>query len=167
MYFFNTVRVRYYTLAFAHLFFIALPFLAILIKFIGSSEKKCKKRCLDCLVIELLGINNIWDIELGWFPTLKNEKYRMKNYSKRMVFYLLMDLPLLTIKVLNNLYTGNTFTLLQCFSILMQLLGLFSSTFAVKEVGTPGTQDDDPNTLNKNTLQKFWCVFLWLYLITF
>ena len=102
IYFFCTISVRYFAVALLHLFFILLPFLSILFRFLVAPGKKCEATLVDHLVIEALGINNIWSVDLGWFPALKDLEYHNSNYFKRMVFYILMDLPLLTLKILNN-----------------------------------------------------------------
>ena len=77
-----------------------------------------------------------------------------------MVIYALFDFPLLFIKGLNNMYTGNTFIFLQCFSLFMQLLGLFSSTFRMREITARGE-----GCVSKNVFQIAWSLFLWICLI--
>ena len=108
VYFFITVPAQYLGFALAHLFFIILPYAIVIIK--NWSRAKPTEKIKSFLIIDLLAINNIWDSTLGFFPCVKSANYMKHNYAKRMVFYVAMDLPLLTLKVFNNLLTGNTFS---------------------------------------------------------
>ena len=162
VYFFLTVKVRFYYFALAHAFFFLLPHALTVIKCLSSIMTTGPKKCLTYLILDLLAINNIWDLDHGWFPCIKSHHYKKANYWKRMIFYMSMDFPLLTVKILNNMFTGNTFTLLQLFSILIQLLGLFSTTFKLRASSSDRKQQ---KWCGRNTLQKLWCLFLWVYLV--
>jgi len=117
------------------------------------------RKCCE-MISEFFGIRVVYDLDRGIFPCHNDEGYRDDLHSKRMLFYVLFDLPLLCIKVLNNMYTGNTFILAQCFSLVMQLLGLFSSIFNVREITARGE-----GCVSKNVFQKTWCLLLWVCLI--
>ena len=71
------------------------------------------------IVIDWLGVNNIWEPTLGWFPCAKSNEYKEINHVKRLVFYICEDLPQLSIKILNLMYTGDTIGFLMSISIII------------------------------------------------
>ena len=159
-YFFYTVKVRYEEFYKFQLAFLILPFILVILKHLYNLASVGIKMTLLNILIDWLGINNVWEPQLGWFPCDKSNEYKELNHVKRLLFYICEDLPQLTIKILNLMYTGDTISFVMTLSISIQLFGLFYSTFKLQRI---------PNAkgiFNQNNLQIMWALFLWIYFPT-
>ena len=118
-FFFYTVKIRYEQFFHYQAAFLLLPFLLITLKHLYYLSSVGFKMTLLNILIDFTGINNIWEPSLGWFPCDQSSEYKEINHLKRMVFYICEDLPQLTIKILNLMYTGDTITFTMTLSILI------------------------------------------------